>query len=141
MKWLIISLLLFSCSPQKRLNKILDRNPEFKQVDTLTILDTIYTDNVRLDTVFDIDSLHDTIIVERDKLRIKTVFRDNKIYVEGECESDTVFFERKIPVEKIIYVEDSFWTDVKKFFRKSWRILIMLVVVAVGVRLAKKFGL
>lgn len=125
------------CKAQKRINNILDRNPDLKIADTIKIHDTITIPEVKMDTVMMLDL--DTVVIEKDNLRIKTVRINDSIFIEGKCLTDTVFLEKKIPIEKVIYLEDTPWTDFKKFVRNWWRWLIGLIVVFIAYRVAKRF--
>lgn len=135
---LVIFVTLVACSPQKRLNRLIDNHPELSQTDTVTVRDTFVIEAIRHDTVLHLDSLQDTVYIQKDRLKIKTVIRDNKIFIEGECETDTIFTEILVPVEKLIYVQDTFWTDVKKKFKKYWWWLIVATVLIIAGRFAKK---
>jgi len=130
MRWIVILFLLISCSPSKRLKRILDKNPQFTQVDTVLYSDTFYSDRIIMDTLIDIDSLHDTVYISKDRLHIKTVYKDNQIYIEGKCETDTIFVEKKIPVEKIIYPPPPTWFQKNKW----WLILVTGALIYIYVR-------
>ena len=124
----ILLLLLSSCTPQRRLERLLKKHPELTHVDSVIIRDTIRitVPKVRIDTVVEIEELWDTIYLEKDQLTVK-VWRDryNKIYIQGQC--DTVFVEkiidRKVPVK--IYEETPIW---KKVF--YWILAIIIAFLA-----------
>jgi hypothetical protein len=129
MRFLFILLLLFSsCTPQRRLERLLKKHPELTNVDSVVIRDTIriIVPKVRIDTVVNIEELWDTIYLEKDQLTVK-VWRDryNKVYIQGQC--DTVFVEkiidRKVPVK--IYEETPLW---KKVF--YWILAIIIAFLA-----------
>ena len=94
----ILSILfLFSCSPQKRLNRIVRKHPELVKTDTIVVRDTIRdtisitTELVRLDTIFSLNEIHDTITITKDNLTIRYYYDTvhDKVYISGEC--DTIF--------------------------------------------------
>jgi hypothetical protein len=124
----ILLLLLSSCTPQRRLERLLKKHPELTNVDSVVIRDTIriIVPKVRIDTVVNIEELWDTIYLEKDQLAVK-VWRDryNKVYIQGQC--DTVFVEkiidRKVPVK--IYEETPLW---KKVF--YWILAIIIAFLA-----------
>ena len=63
---LFISLIIIvSCSPQKRLNRLIDKHPSLVESDTVFIKDTIITKEVKSDTAF--FYLIDSIIVTNEK--------------------------------------------------------------------------
>jgi hypothetical protein len=114
-KSLIIILLLFSSCAQSRLNRLLDRHPELRQTEKITIRDTILVEvpGVSADTSTNVITLRDTVEVKKGNLSVKvwTVPSvdgnplHDTVYIEGKC--DTIYlevpYETEIEVEKIIY--------------------------------------
>ena len=116
---LILSLIIISCSPQRRFDRLIKKNPWLLTKDTLFIKDTIRDTirinipEVRVDTVVEYIDLFDTIYIEKEQLKVKVwMDRYNKIYIQGKC--DTVYIikpyekivERKIPIR---YYEKTPW--------------------------------
>jgi len=129
MRFLFILLLMFiSCTPQRRLERLLKKHPELTNVDTVVIRDTIRITipKVRIDTVVNIEELWDTVYLEKDQLTVK-VWRDryNKVYIQGQC--DTVFIEkiidRRVPVK--IYEKTPIWKKVL-----YWTLAIVIAFLA-----------
>lgn len=119
--FIVIIILLFSCRAEKRIARFLDRHPELKENDTIYFKDTIIREEVRADTVLIWDSIQgDTVVIQKDNLEIKTIIRDQKIYIEGKCKGDTVFIDRKIPFEKIKYIKEN---PFGRLWKKTLRIL------------------
>jgi len=102
---LLLIFILASCSPQKRLSRLVNHHPELKIVDTLHIRDTILIPMVRADTLLHIDSLFDTVTFKQDRLKVSVLRLHDTLYLHGICEADTIFVDRKIPVERIITVK------------------------------------
>lgn len=117
--FLILSLIIISCSPQRRFDRLIKKNPWLLTKDTLFIKDTIRDTirinipEVRVDTVVEYIDLFDTIYIEKEQLKVKVwMDRYNKIYIQGKC--DTVYIikpyekivERKIPIR---YYEKTPW--------------------------------
>jgi hypothetical protein len=105
-----ISLLLvlstqIGCSPSARLNRLLIHHPELKIFDTIVISDTMTIPQVEVDTVFYLDSIHDTIILQKDRLEITLSRIHDTLYIRGKCKADTIIIHRTIPVEKIKVVK------------------------------------
>jgi uncharacterized membrane protein YidH (DUF202 family) len=92
---------LLSCSPQKRLNKLLKHHPELLQKDTFFFRDTIITKSYALDTVF--SAKFDTITINKENTKIQLVKYDSLIYLTLDQQADTIKIEKKIEVDKIIY--------------------------------------
>ena len=116
---LILSLIIISCSPQRRFDRLIKKNPWLLTKDTLFIKDTIRDTirinipEVRVDTVVEYIDLFDTIYLEKEQLKVKVwMDRYNKVYIQGKC--DTVYIikpyekivERKIPIR---YYEKTPW--------------------------------
>ena|SRR5690554_4905783 len=99
-KYKILSLVLFliSCSPVKRLERFEKRHPYlFESItvtDTFTFYDTVYVPKVKHDTVFRITT--DTMYLTKDRLKVKLVYKDTTIYVDGECVGDTVYIQKDV---------------------------------------------
>lgn len=92
----------FSCTPQKRLSRLIKNNPELTITDTIKINDTVITTKTRIDTAFHHSILKDTITIEKEKLRLQIVEISDTIYIEVEHEADTIIIEKEIPVERIV---------------------------------------
>ena len=127
MKYLIIlSIFLISCSPQKKLQRLVKNNPELIRVDTIYFRDTInvITNEVYKDTLTTLKSISkDTLIITKENLRIKTFYNyhTDSIFISGECQSDTVFvpYEVAIPVSNIVMEEVGF----------NWNKLITVLII------------
>ena len=129
---LIVAVILVSCSPQKRLNRLIERNPELMTVDTLRDTVTVIVPEVKIDTFLTLTNLLDTVYITEDRLKIKTIYKDNKIYIEGKCDTDTVEVIREIPVERIIVQELTWWER-----NQIW--VIPLIIVSLVFAIRKKF--
>jgi hypothetical protein len=83
---------------------LIKNHPYLLTTDTLIIKDTIRDTiritipEVRVDTVVKVDQLYDTVTIIKDRLKVKVWRVDDKVYINGKC--DTVFIEK--PYEKII---------------------------------------
>jgi len=104
---LLGSLIILSCSPQRRLNRLVALHPELKTSDTLLLRDTVILPLVQSDTFFHIDSLFDTVIIEKDRLQMSLLRLHDTLYLQGKCDPDTIIVEKKIPVERITSVKSS----------------------------------
>ena len=103
MKYLCLILILFSCSPIKRHQRLVRKYPFVHTVDSVKLIDTIRltTNKVISDTVIHESLLFDTIILTKDNLSIRVLKIRDSIYINGQC--DTIFIdkiiERTIPVK------------------------------------------
>lgn len=98
--WLLVLAFLSSCTPQKRLDRLIRRHPELVRVDSVKIIDTVITRDVSVDTMR-VMNTHDTFIVNRDRLTVQVIRHQDSIYVFGKCSGDTVVIEKKVPVKII----------------------------------------
>ena len=65
--------LLASCSPQKRLHRLVTKHPELTRIDTIKIQDSVFVPGTNVDTVFRSSLLHDTVTITQGKLQIKLI--------------------------------------------------------------------
>lgn len=99
---ILIAIVLSSCSPIKRHNRIVKKFPYVHTVDSVVLIDTvrIKTDAVYSDTVTLIERLKDTVTIQKDNLKVRVYTIKDSVYINGKC--DTIFIdkiiERTIPV-------------------------------------------
>lgn len=92
----LLSLSLFCCTPQKRLNRLVKNHPELVQHDTIFKMDTTVVNGVMHDTIFKTQITKDTVTIIDKQLTIK-YFNDGKTtYIKGVC--DTVWAVKEVPV-------------------------------------------
>jgi hypothetical protein len=119
MKYLLLITLitLASCSPIKRLNRLIKKHPELIQTDTIVRHDTVevIVPEVKHDTTFLEKHLYDTVEIEKERLRIKIWRKFDTIHVEGECESDTVTVVREVKIPVKYYEKTTFWDKIKGY--------------------------
>ena len=60
----------------------------------LRIIDTVIVKEIKADTVFSINI--DSVFIQKDKLQIKYLRKNDTIYLEGKCLADTII--KEIPV-------------------------------------------
>jgi len=139
MRYLLIILLLASCSPVKRFNRLIEKHPELLVQDTLLIYDTItlYVPEVRTDTVVTLKELIDTVTLTKDRVTVKTWYvpKEKKVYIQGKCDPIyiTKIIERKVPV--YYYEKYPLW---KKLINILLTIFIIFVILYTLYRLSKK---
>lgn len=132
MKYLLIILLLTSCTPQKRLARLVKKNPELIRVDTVTVTDTftVITLRTHIDTFYSIKQLIDTVRLEKENLRVLTYLKNDTIYLDAEC--DTLVIEKirtvKVPTKTIEVKKENFWDS------RWFRFLFIVIFVALLIR-------
>lgn len=144
--FLIFILIVISCTPQRRFDRLVKKYPYLLTSDTLVIRDTI-RDTVRItipevqvDTVVKIKELYDTITIEKDRLKVKVWRVKDKVYINGKC--DTVYIEK--PIERIVYRK----IPVKYYEKTPWYkillnnilgILLILLLVYITYRIIRNY--
>lgn len=123
---LLIAFIIFSCSPQKRLARLLKKYPQLSTIDTLVINDTIITKGVKIDTVFKFVKGTGPLDLKKGNLRMiylhDTIY--DSVYIDAECLPDTIIREIKTP-SKTIFVEQTGWDSFKRYW---WVFLIIAML-------------
>ena len=139
MRYLLIILLLASCSPIKRFTRLIEKYPYLITTDTVVIKDTItlYVPEVHTDTVVTLKQLTDTITLTKERVTVRAWYvpKEKKVYIQGKCDPIyvTKIVERKIPVR---YYEKYPWW--KKLLNNLLAIFIIFVVFYTLYRVYKK---
>ena len=132
--FIVVLSLSYGCSPQSRLNRLISNHPELNTVDTITIRDTVLIPTVRLDTGINIANLLDTVYITEDRLKIKTILVNDTLYIEGECEGDTIIKEHIVYVDKVKYVEQDY---VAKYWKWAVGLFLFLIIFLIAKRLSR----
>lgn len=131
----LLILFLSSCSPQQRLQRLLKKNPQLIELDTIRVIDTVIIDNYTYDTITKIH-LHDsTTVINNEKVILKYFYDTltREIWHEVECIGDTIIKEKVIQVEKVVYKQLSWW--------EQYKTIILIISLIVGVLIVlKKLG-
>ena len=102
-----------ACGTIKRHQRLVEKYPFVHTQDSVIIHDTIreIIPRIQVDTVFNLMELHDTITIEKERLKIKMYTIHDSIYVEGECDSIYVekIIERKIPIRYYKAKNTNWW--------------------------------
>ncbi len=139
MRYLLIILLLASCSPIKRFTRLIEKYPYLITTDTVVIKDTItlYVPEVHTDTVVTLKQLTDTITLTKERVTVRAWYvpKEKKVYIQGKCDPIyvTKIVERKVPVK---YYEKYPWW--KKLLNNLLAIFIIFVVFYTLYRVYKK---
>lgn len=95
----------------------------------VTIHDTIRTETIRTDTIFN-DTI-DSVYITKDKLEIIYVKKFGKVYIEGKCKGDTIYYEKKVLVEVPINCPKLSWY--KQLGADYWYILPLIILFYFGI--------
>lgn len=123
--FILLAMSLSSCGVGHYLRKAERALKKAEQLGAVITPDTVYKEipvmvpEVHTDTVF--KSVEgDTVIIEKDRLKIKYVrLPGEKVYIEGECEADTVRVTVPVTVTR----------EIKTKGRPTWWDFIIMVLV------------
>jgi hypothetical protein len=102
------------------------------RIDTLKIRDTTITTGIKFDSIFHYKTLTDTFKITKEKLKIKLIQVNDTIYLDAEVKADTVYFEKKIAVEKIVNIpKKSEKIRIWKLLKSNFGIVILLLIILV----------
>jgi hypothetical protein len=125
MKYLILILLLSSCyTKQNAINKFC-KNDTIQT--TITVHDTIIIDSIQVDTVFS-DTI-DSVFITKDRIEIRYIKKFGKIYIEGKCKGDTIYYEKKVIVEVPINCPKLSWLNQMAIDSLWWLIVIIAILI------------
>lgn len=91
-----IVLFLSSCSPQKRLARLISKHPELVKADTVFRLDTTFVPGSSFDTVFKSEITRDTVIIMDKQFTIKYYNDGKHTFIKGATKP--FFIVKKIPI-------------------------------------------
>lgn len=125
MKYFIfISLFFLSCTPQKRLARLIKNHPELSVIDTFYVKDTIVMKMKTTDTL--INWKFDTAYINSNdgKVKVRLVHVRDSIKVNILQKQDTIFIKEAIPYKQIV---NRF--DLSKGIAWYWIVLILTFAV------------
>ncbi|MCX6250735.1 MAG: hypothetical protein NTX61_08285 [Bacteroidetes bacterium] len=102
---MVVCLWLAGCSPQKRLQRLIDSHPELLKTDTIKIIDTVIVSSLKIDTSLVIlpgDTV--TKVFYQDGARVEIRYRHDTLKLKVEKPADTVIQVKEIPVKQFVYV-------------------------------------
>lgn len=117
---------------EQKIYNLTQKFPELqKEIDTIVLLDTIQIETIVADTSFVDTLLNDTIIITNDKITIRYVKKDSIVYLTGECEGDTIYLTKEIPVEKIVIRKPTFAERAKDWTYFIFAVCALLLVLRI----------
>jgi hypothetical protein len=134
-KFVLLSIIIiaFGCAPIKRHQRLVEKFPFVHTQDTLIIHDTIreFIPKIQVDSIFHFSELHDTIFIEKERLKIRIHAIHDSIFVEGECDSIFIekIIERKIPIRYYEAKESNWW---------KWILAILAIFTILAIFLKRK---
>jgi len=133
---IIIIILVISCTPQKRLNRLVRNHPYLSKIDTIKIVDTIVVPNYEYDTIETVTYHDTTIIVNNEKIEARYYYDTlrKEIWHEITCKNDTIIKDRYIPFETVTIQEQTLW-------EKYGSLVIIGLIFLIGSKVLKKLGI
>ena len=123
----VLYCLICSCyTKQQAIDKFCSKDTASVMV---TIHDTIKTETIKTDTVF--NETVDSVYITKDKLEIVYVKKFGKVYIEGKCKGDTIYYEKKVLVEVPIDCPKQSWFDQMILEAKWWILVIIAILILV----------
>jgi hypothetical protein len=123
----VLYCLICSCyTKQQAIDKFCSKDTASVMV---TIHDTIRTETIRTDTIFN-DTV-DSVYITKDKLEIVYVKKFGKVYIEGKCKGDTIYYEKKVLVEVPIDCPKQSWFDQIILEAKWWILAIISILILI----------
>lgn len=123
-------ILLVACSPQKRMNRLINKFPNLVQLDTIKIVDTVIVPTIEHDTttIFKV-STHDTVI-NSEKVFLKYFYDTltREIHHEYICFGDTIIQEKIVQVEKVIYKELDWWEKYQSLIYIGLALFVLSII-------------
>lgn len=130
----IVAMFLFACkTPQKRLDKLVRKNPHLVRIDTLIFTDsfTVMVPGIRADTAAPMSALRDTIVLRQEYLTVKVYEYRDSIFIEASTDTvyKTVVREISVPYPVIVTNQKPGWFHPEH----PWTFPMMIVLGAFGV--------
>ena len=123
----VLYCLICSCyTKQQAIDKFCNKDTANVMV---TIHDTIRTETIKTDTVF--NETVDSVYITKDKLEIVYVKKFGKVYIEGKCKGDTIYYEKKVLIEVPIDCPKQSWFDQMILEAKWWILVIIAILILV----------
>jgi len=123
----ILYCLICSCyTKQQAIDKFCNKDTASVMV---TIHDTIRTETIKTDTVF--NETVDSVYITKDKLEIVYIKKFGKVYIEGKCKGDTIYYEKKVLIEVPVNCPKQSWFDQMIVEAKWWLLVIIAILILV----------
>lgn len=135
---IIMAIILASCSPSKRMQRLIDKHPELSRTDTIAVRDTTFLPS---DTIWRSAIMRDTVRVESDRQSVHIVRVPTgspcdtaaiALDIMAEVKADTIYWEVAVPVDRIIPCPEgatvaAWWRVVALFFAVLCAALFLLL--------------
>ena len=126
MKHLLIILLLSSCSATWHLQQAIAKDPSILlEPKTITLIDTVYSNSIRVDTLAHF--IRDTFTIEKDRLMVQIKRIHDTLIISAECRADTVEVIREVQLPaQIKYIEKPRWQMILRWVLFAGFVLFLM---------------
>lgn len=119
-------LIVASCSPQRYVQRQLQKHPEWMVNDTSYVLvtDTLTVPEYVYDTAFTMGET-DTVILENDSIKVVLMKQKEYVYLQATVKAQKRTYTHKCPVitKRIVVEKPVTW--VQRIFRETWVLWLM----------------
>jgi hypothetical protein len=121
---IVATLILTSCSAEWHLKRAIKKGIEL-QKDSISVLDTVIINEVLHDTTV-VTKTNDTITLYKDQWHVKIVRINDTLQVQGGCAGDTIYIEKKVPIDRVVNKID-YLGGISKLIK--WLFLLVLSII------------
>lgn len=133
---LISTFIISSCTPERRLARILKKNPHLLQKDSVENIDSIFIAEQSVtrdivDSVLFSSNKFQPIVIDSGKVRTVIYRYQNKTIVESKCKEDTI-------IHKHYNVNNYYKTDRRIFSKQNWTFYLYCFLCSIAACLLTK---
>jgi hypothetical protein len=127
-------ILLVSCSPQKRMNRLIKKFPHLTEskIDTIRIIDTFVVEQFDTTLINNFTARDCVIVINNNRVSLAYQYDTitNEIIHTIKLPNDTIFKEKIIPieVEKVVYKEISWWEKYQSLIYIGLALFVLSII-------------
>ena len=105
--YILLSFIVLSCTPEKRLQRLLKKFPHLVHLTDTTIKDTTIVASFHYDTTVNAQFFRDTIYIKQNNLQTKIFYnyRTDSLYISNSKAADTIYKTITVPGKTITIKE------------------------------------
>ena len=125
---LILSVLIISCTPQKKLARLVKKHPELVSTETIYKSDTTITEKIKTDSFFVSHQLTDTFTVVKDNIKYRIIKSFDTIRINIEVPADTII--KEIPItQNVVQPIEQKRSVLKNIFYGLLLIILLYIII------------
>ena len=127
-------ILLFACSPQKRMNRLIKKFPHLTEtkIDTIRLIDTFVIQQYDTTLISNVIKQDCVIVINNERVKISYKYDTIKeqIIHSIKLPNDTIYKEKIIPieVEKVVYKEISWWEKYQSLIYIGLALFVLSII-------------